>query len=108
MARDTDPTYVVIHGLAPHTNKELVDYVESIVYGIPSKITTIKALRHFVAIVEFPADQFTWAKGTFERMGSFSFGGSFHLEKATAIAEFGAWCYHHAEIYVPPTVAPKE
>jgi len=90
----TSPTFVVIHG--NHTStKSVVDYVAHIVYGNP-RIEAVEVGSHFVAICEFPASQATWAKGTFERMGSFPHGACMAVDKAVALREFGTWVYHWA------------
>lgn len=90
-----DPIYLVIHGLS-RSAKTPVDYVDAIIYGAPTKITAVEVEGHFVALVEYPADQFTWAKGTFDRMGSFPHGVGFMLNKVIALQEFGSWIYHYA------------
>jgi hypothetical protein len=91
-----DPIYLVLHGLS-RSDKTAVDYVDHIVYGSPTKITAVDLPKgHFVALVEYPAEQFNWAKGTFDRMGSFPHGVGFMLDRVIALREFGSWIYHYA------------
>jgi hypothetical protein len=93
-ASETKPCFVVIHGLHTST-KMVVDYVEHIVYGHP-RIDAVLVGSHFVAICEFPNGQWNWARGTFDRMGSFPHGAALSFDKEVAIREFGAWVYHYA------------
>jgi len=89
-----NPTFVVIHGMLTST-KTAVDYVSRIVYGHP-RIEAVTVGSHFVAICEFSGAHAHWAKGTFDRMGSFPHGASMAMDKATALTEFGSWAYHYA------------
>ena len=91
---DKNPTFLVIHGALTST-KSPVDYVADIVYGRP-RIEAVQVGSHFVAILEYPAGQENWAKGTFERMGSFPHGVQLMLDKRVALQEFGTWVYHWA------------
>lgn len=96
---DRTPAYVVIHGrisLPLVTAEDIAKYVSGISYGEPS----VRAVRvgedHFVAIAEF--DHPAQARTTLDRMGSFTYGASYALDKSVALGEFGAWAYH----YSPP------
>jgi hypothetical protein len=94
MTEDTITTYVVIAG--NHTStKSVVDYVAHIVYGNP-RIDAVEVGSHFVAICEFAPSQATAARYTFDRMGSFPHGASFHWEKVSALTEFGTLVYQWA------------
>jgi len=100
-------TYVIIHGAPPHhlqNDAELRDYVANIVYGTPSWIFAVLLQeRRFVALVEWPEDQATWADGTFHRMGSFPYGAQLTLSTDVAWREFGTWVAHHSGRWTPET-----
>jgi hypothetical protein len=96
--------YVAIHGLAPHhlmgngdqSDTLLREYIAGIVYGSPTRIFAILlATGRFVALVEYDGET-VWASGTFERMGSFSYGATLSADAASAFSEFGSWAAHYS------------
>jgi hypothetical protein len=96
--------YVVIHGLAPshllgqgdESDETLRQYVGGIVYGTPRRIFgTLLATGKFVALVEYDYGT-PWAKATVERLGSFSYGGSYALDSTVAWESFGTWVGHYS------------
>lgn len=93
-----ETAYVVVHGRKPHhlaeaTEAELAQYVSGIAYGEPS-VRAISVGDHFVALAEF--GHAAQARHTFNRMGSFSYGGCFSPDMKSAVGEFGAWSVHYA------------
>lgn len=90
-------SYVIVHGLLPHTNRELPDYVAHIVYGEPD-VTVTPVGRNFVALVEYEEGCESTAEHTFNRMGSFSFGAQLTYDRQVALSEFGVWVYHYARV----------
>jgi len=97
-------TYLVIHGWH-NSCKSSVDYVESIVYGLPDKVTSVTVGSHFVALVEY-VDQPGVARATFDRMGSFPHGANLTYDKVVALREFGSWVYHWAPGSLPRAASP--
>lgn len=94
-------TFVVIHGYDTSIMsgaRSVNDYVANIVYGNP-KITGVAVGKpgKFVALCEFDGTQDTAARYTFERMGSFSHGAQFILDRRIALQEFGTWVEYNAE-----------
>lgn len=96
--------FVTIHGLAPNhlmgngddSDRLLREYIAGIVYGAPSRIVAVLlANGRFVALVRYEDDT-VWAQGTFDRMGSFSYGAGYSLDSEVAHREFGTWIAHYS------------
>lgn len=94
MEDDEKTVYLVIVG--NHTScKTPLDYVEHIVYGNP-RIDVVEVGSKFVALAEYSGTQWTAAKYTFERMGSFPHGVTMTGDLLKALQEFGTWVRYHA------------
>lgn len=102
MSEQNDPNcFVIIHGNDwSLRDQNPNDYVAKIVYGAP-KVTTVVADGHFVALVEYPSEDYGVAAATMERMSSFSYGASLMVDRLIALRELGTWLYHNA-----PTLDP--
>jgi precorrin isomerase len=91
--------FVVIVGNAPTTERTLLDYIEHIVYGKPSRIiATPLGERRFAAVVEW-VDQDTAAQYTAERMGSFPYAAFVHETEEAAKQGLGdaVWSFAPAK-----------
>jgi hypothetical protein len=102
----SDPNcFVIIHGNDwSLRDKNPNEYVRHISYGDPT-VTTVVADGHFVALVEYPSEDYGIAVATMERMASFSYGASLMVDRLIALREMGTWLYHNAETAKP---LPKE
>lgn len=93
--------FVIIHGNDwSLRDRDANDYVAGIVYGAP-KVTTVVANGKFVALVEYSEEEYSTARQTMERMGSFSYGASLMVDRLIALREFGTWLYHDAKTLEP-------
>src|SRR5262245_23785201 len=96
--------YVIIHGRAPQSvmdDPSLREYVAKIIYGSPSRIYGVVLTNgNFVSLIVYDDDS-VWAKGTFERMGSFAYGAVFAVDTDIAWREFGTWLGHYSGVLTP-------
>jgi hypothetical protein len=93
--------FVIIHGNDwSLRDQEPNDYVAKIVYGSP-KVTTVVDSGKFVSLVEYSEEEYSTARQTMERMGSFSYGASLMVDRLIALREFGTWLCHNAPTKEP-------
>lgn len=96
-----DREFVIVHGNQPHTDRQLPDYIDHIVYGPYTRLFVVPIGKSFVALVEYerPEDPRarTAATYTFERMSSFSFGSQYTADSSVAWREFGLQIAFYAQ-----------